>query len=75
MDKKYKIYLDGFDMSLLSIALQNGEKFKGVQERVDINAVGKTVPTVEKVETYKINENFIELNYDKLLSLKIIKNK
>lgn len=75
MNKKYKAFLDGFDMELLATALQNGVKFKETEVRVDINGSGKIVPMVEKVETCKINEKFIEANFEKLLELKIIKNK
>ena len=42
MGKNYKEYLEGFDMELLASALRRGEKFNGVEERVDMNCTGKS---------------------------------
>lgn len=75
MGKNYREYLEGFDMELLASALRKGEKFAGTEERVDMNCTGKSAPIVEKTEICKITEKFIEANFDKLLQLKIIKEK
>ena len=75
MGKNYKEYLEGFDMELLESALRRGEKFNGVEERVDMNCTGKSAPIVEKTEICKITEKFIEANFNRLLELRIIKEK
>lgn len=75
MERNYKDYIEGFDVGLLASVLKNGEKFKGTEEKVDISYTGNLAPVVEKREICKITEKFIEANFDKLLQLKIIKEK
>ena len=73
--KNFNDFKEGFDMELLAAALERGEVFKGMEERIDINCTGKAAPLVEKTQTCRITDKFIEANFDKLLELKIIKHR
>ena len=46
-----------------------------MEERIDINCTGKAAPLVEKTQTCRITDKFIEANFNKLLELKIIKHR
>ncbi|WP_410208397.1 hypothetical protein [Fusobacterium sp.] len=76
MVKDFSEFKEGFDMELLGAALRRGESFVGMEERIDINCTGgKAAPVVEKTQTCRITDKFIEANFDKLLALKIIKHR
>lgn len=75
MIKDFGEFKEGFDMELLASALKRGETFVGMEERIDVNCTGKAAPIVEKTQTCRITDKFIEANFDKLLALKIIKHR
>ena len=73
--KNFKNYINSVDLNKLGEALKRKETFVGMEEKVEINSSGIGATVVRKVQNCKITPKFIEDNFDKLVSLNIIKEK
>lgn len=64
---------EGFDIGELAKVIEQGEKFKGTEKKVEFIYSGKGLPTVQKTVSYIVTDEFIKMNLDKLLKFNIIK--
>lgn len=73
MTKNYNMYKSGVNFDILGKAIENGETFIGMVNRIKINSVGRGGTTVERTQTCNVTNDFIRDNFEKLLKLKIIR--
>lgn len=66
-------FKEGFDIGELAKVIEQGEKFKGVEKKVEFIYSGKELPVIQKTVSYIVTDEFIKANMEKLLKFNIIK--